>query len=84
MLSHFPELTRAHISTLLLAAGVAGVVVGFAAQRSWDLRCEVREKILQWVTIHYPHALPQARVMLDDAPELCSGLNSGQPGYIPT
>jgi len=31
------------------------------APRTWDLRCEVREKMVVWLQEHYPGALPRVR-----------------------
>ncbi len=35
------------------------------APQTWDLRCEVREKLIEFLQRDYPHALPTARVRLD-------------------
>ncbi|MGH8877582.1 MAG: mechanosensitive ion channel family protein [Stackebrandtia sp.] len=32
----------------------------------WDLRCEVREKLIDWIVIHYPDCMPQLRVETPD------------------
>ena len=29
---------------------------------TWDLRCEIREKMLKWLRNEYPEALPRQRV----------------------
>ncbi|HYI84196.1 MAG TPA: mechanosensitive ion channel domain-containing protein [Acetobacteraceae bacterium] len=34
------------------------------APQAWDLRCEVREKLVAFLQREYPHALPTARVQL--------------------
>src|SRR4051794_36243176 len=34
------------------------------ATQTWDLRCEVREKLVAFLQREYPHALPTARVQL--------------------
>jgi hypothetical protein len=34
------------------------------APQTWDLRCEVREKLVEFLQREYPHALPTARVQL--------------------
>lgn len=39
----------------LLAAGAA---------LAWDLRCEVREKLVDFIRREYPHALPRLRAEL--------------------
>jgi hypothetical protein len=35
------------------------------APQCWDLRCEVREKLVAFIRENYPEALPQTRVQLD-------------------
>lgn len=30
--------------------------------KAWDLRCYVREKMIEWLQQNYPHSLPRARV----------------------
>ncbi|MBI1276056.1 mechanosensitive ion channel [bacterium] len=37
---------------------------------TWDLRCYVREGLMSWLQRHYPHALPQNRVVGDEAVKL--------------
>lgn len=39
------------------------------ASVSWDLRCEVREKLVAFVQRQYPHSLPRMRAMFDCGPE---------------
>jgi hypothetical protein len=34
------------------------------ATQAWDLRCEVREKLVGFLQREYPHALPTARVQV--------------------
>lgn len=29
--------------------------------RAWDLRCEIREKLIAWIRDHYPESLPRVR-----------------------
>jgi small-conductance mechanosensitive channel len=50
---------------------------------AWDLRCEVREKLIDFIQRNYPHVLPRARAELDGelntrvlAPD---GLRQSQP-----
>jgi len=38
---------------MLISAGTAG--------RVFDIRCEVREKMIAWLQEEYPHALPRRR-----------------------
>jgi small-conductance mechanosensitive channel len=35
------------------------------AAKSWDLRCEVREKLVQFVQQHYPGSLPRLRATIE-------------------
>ena len=37
------------------------------ADYAWELRCEVREKLLAWLREHHPDALPRTRVVFPDA-----------------
>jgi len=37
------------------------------SSKCWDLRCEVREKVIAWIQEHYPQSLPLTRVMLTQA-----------------
>jgi small-conductance mechanosensitive channel len=37
------------------------------APQTWDLRCEVREKLIAFIQAEYPHALPHTRVAMDRA-----------------
>jgi hypothetical protein len=32
---------------------------------AWDLRCHLREKIIEWLAAHHPRALPHTRLYLD-------------------
>lgn len=32
------------------------------SSKAWDLRCEIREKLIDYVQQHYPHSLPRSRV----------------------
>lgn len=40
------------------------------AGRAFDLRCEIREKLLAWAADHHPQALPTARVAADTDADL--------------
>jgi small-conductance mechanosensitive channel len=46
------------------------------APQTWDLRCEVREKLVAFLQREYPHALPTARVQLH-APAAAAGQRAG-------
>ncbi len=37
------------------------------ADHAWELRCEVRERLLSWLREHHPEALPRTRVVFPDA-----------------
>ncbi len=37
---------------------------------NWELRCEVREKVLSWLQESYPEALPKHRIDIDKMPEV--------------
>ncbi len=39
------------------------------APRLWDLRCEVREHMIDWLRRHHPEALPRVRADLGPLPE---------------
>ena len=39
------------------------------ASVAWDLRCEVREKLITFIQNQYPEALPQTRVSVDRVPD---------------
>jgi small-conductance mechanosensitive channel len=40
------------------------------ASKSWDLRCEVREKLVAFIQANYPDSLPRVRAVLENAPAL--------------
>jgi small-conductance mechanosensitive channel len=33
---------------------------------AWDLRCEIREKMIAWLQVNYPDALPKHRALITD------------------
>ncbi|HET9071972.1 MAG TPA: hypothetical protein VFN60_08670 [Acidimicrobiales bacterium] len=37
------------------------------SSESWNLQCEVREKLIAYLQDHHPEALPRLRVALTDA-----------------
>lgn len=43
-----------------------GLVSAASASELWDLRCEVREKLVRFVATHCPEAAPLNRVLLED------------------
>lgn len=44
------------------------------AGRAFDLRCEVREKMIAFLQAEHPHALPRGRAEVDAAPEAPQGM----------
>ncbi|WP_306118865.1 MULTISPECIES: mechanosensitive ion channel family protein [unclassified Roseitalea] len=46
-----------------------GLMSSRTAPQSWDMRCEIREKLLAWLQAEYPQSLPRLRgdFRLDDA-----------------
>ncbi len=40
------------------------------ASKAWDLRCEIREKLLAYIQQQHPHRLPQRRTSLCQIPDL--------------
>lgn len=43
------------------------------ASKSWDLRCEVREKLVAFVRNNYPESLPRLRATIERVPRAASG-----------
>jgi small-conductance mechanosensitive channel len=43
-----------------------GLVSADSAASAWDLRCEVREKVLAWLQQQHPGALPRVRAELEE------------------
>ncbi|MGO8696426.1 MAG: mechanosensitive ion channel family protein [Limisphaerales bacterium] len=44
------------------------------SSKAWDLRCEIREKLIDYVQRHYPHSLPRRRVNVERPEELTGGI----------
>jgi len=40
------------------------------SSKAWDLRCEIREKLIDYVQRHYPESLPKSRVAVERPKEL--------------
>ncbi|MBX3540061.1 MAG: mechanosensitive ion channel family protein [Chelatococcus sp.] len=57
------QVVEAETETLKLRA----LMSARTSPRAWDLRCEVREKLLAFLQTDYPHALPRRRAELIDA-----------------
>ncbi len=54
---------------MLVSASTAGKV--------FDLRCEVREKMIAWLQAEHPHALPRRRARIDRLPQDAAWLEDG-------
>lgn len=46
---------------------VRALISAADASQAWDLRCEVREKLIAFIREKYPHALPKLRARLSDS-----------------
>jgi small-conductance mechanosensitive channel len=44
-----------------------GIMSASTGARSWELRCELREKLIGWLLVAYPNALPKTRMDLEGA-----------------
>jgi hypothetical protein len=44
---------------------IRGLMSARTSPQAWDLRCEVREKLVDWLQQEYPEALPRLRGELD-------------------
>ncbi|ABV95633.1 mechanosensitive ion channel (plasmid) [Dinoroseobacter shibae DFL 12 = DSM 16493] len=52
---------------------IRGLMSARTSPQAWDLRCEVREKLIAWLQAEYPEALPRLRGELEMRPERASG-----------
>ena len=50
------------------------------SSRAWDLRCEIREKLIAYIQKNHPEGLPRVRASLDEAP---GGPGVRQPTRLP-
>ena len=50
-----------------------GLMSARTAPQAWDLRCEIRERILGWLQAEYPETLPRLRGELDMRPPGTTG-----------
>ena len=55
------QVTEAREHTLEIRALASGA----DASKAWDLRCEVREKLVEFLQRHHPESLPRVRASLD-------------------
>jgi small-conductance mechanosensitive channel len=69
------QVTDASAQTLQLR----GLVSAHDAGAAWDLRCEVREKMVEFIQRKYPHCLPRTRAELAPAGE--AGGDGGAAGF---
>lgn len=53
------------------------------APQTWDLRCEVREKLIAFLQREYPQALPTERVALRPTVAVEAASAAGRPGVAP-
>jgi small-conductance mechanosensitive channel len=66
------DLWDGRVSNVLVVDATGGYVrVRFLASASdsskqWDLRCLIREKIVEWVQTHHPDALPVTRIAMNE------------------
>jgi hypothetical protein len=70
------QVTEARERTLELRALVSAADASLA----WDLRCEVREKLVEFVQRNYPASLPRVRAWVEGSLRDSTGL---QPGPSP-
>jgi len=52
------------------------------SSKAWDLRCEVREKLITFLQEHYPNSLPKTRAVVRGLPENGRSTN-GHPMGVP-
>jgi len=69
------QVTDAKDRTIELRALVSARSSGEA----WDLRCEIREKLIDFLQRDYPQALPQQRLQISDFDGAFHGTERGQP-----
>ena len=70
------QVTDAKEHTLQLRALASAV----DASTAWDLRCEVREKLVEFLQKNYPESLPRARAELYPTTSGDGSLPGGTPG----
>ncbi|MGF1628700.1 MAG: mechanosensitive ion channel family protein [Kiloniellaceae bacterium] len=62
-----------------------GLMSARTSPRAWDLRCEVREKMIIWLQETYPEALPRQRAELERTPgHQRSDQRTGEDAVEPT
>ena len=60
-----------------------GLMSSRNSPENWDLRCEVREKMVTWLQDTYPQALPRLRGELSLLPDGAGRMPGGQDGQAP-
>jgi small-conductance mechanosensitive channel len=55
------------VDTTPVTMVLRGLMSSSDAPSNWDLRCEVREKLLTFIRERYPESLPRLRAQVDDA-----------------
>ncbi|MGH7931768.1 MAG: mechanosensitive ion channel family protein [Candidatus Binataceae bacterium] len=71
------QVTEATAQTLQLR----GLASAAAAGTAWDLRCEIREKLIEFIQRNYPQCLPKARAELWPAAEHALGGADGDRAW---
>ena len=67
--------TGAHTMRLRVVASAAD------SAAAWDLRCEIREKLISYLQETYPSALPRMRATVETGPDGSAGITAAQsPG----
>lgn len=51
----------------VLTISVRALMSARNSPTAWDLRCEIREQMLEWLRAEYPDALPRVRALLDES-----------------
>ncbi|MGE0665832.1 MAG: mechanosensitive ion channel family protein [Sphingomonadales bacterium] len=59
------------------------LVSASTSPRAWDLRCEVREKLITFLQQEYPGCLPRQRVALTEGPGDATGRIPASPAHGP-
>jgi hypothetical protein len=64
------------------AMKVRALVSAADAPRLWDLRCYVREHLVNWVRTNHPSAMPRLRAELTSVDDLAAAERLTQPGVV--
>jgi hypothetical protein len=60
------------------AVQVRGIMSAGSSSAAFDLRCEIREKMVVWLQEHYPRALPKVRTQSVPQPGGAPGAEAEQ------